>query len=326
MRPSDTADLIVATRKAKGLHGINPNLDKYKNPPKDAHSVISPSEITDRVIARALRGIWGAKLPWAKTHSHIRFAPGQVTIVAGALGSFKSSALSQVVIGLAEQNFRICVTSLEEPIEEYGWRMAKQLAANSSPDENQIGNAFESLHERLWFWDVHGEMAADRALAMMAYCAYDLNIEHFVFDNFTCVINPSNEAVTEQWEFIRRAVRLARDSGMHIYIVMHTRKGIHDNRDRPPTVDDIRGSSTIAQQVDQVIMAWRNIKKEDAINEAGSVIVDGKDLSSEPDLTLLCEKAKFTGWRGRVKLWSRPREWQFVESGAHDALPSTLLG
>jgi twinkle protein len=304
----------------------NLDLDRYVDPPKDANRIVKPSEILDRVLERGQQRVYGATLPWQKTHNYIRFAPGQITVWAAPSGSFKSSLLSQINIGFCEQGQLVCVTSLEEPLGEYGFRMARQCWAADEPTAEQITAAHKVLDDRLWFWDAHGEMTAVRAVAMMRYCAYELGIQQFVFDNVTNVVDPSNDNTSEQWKFVRSAHRLARDSGMHVHLVMHTRKNASDHKERPPSADDIRGSGSIAQMVDQIFMPWRNLKKEDTTTEAGAVVVDGRDWSIEPDVTLMVEKAKFTSWRGRVKLWSKPQQWQFLSNGLDDALPTSLLG
>lgn len=325
-------DQVVEAHRRKGLRTVRPDLDPYMKPPADAHRVIPPTEIASRVIERAARGLHGAKLPWSKTHNRIRFASGQVTVWGGAMSSYKSTLLSQFVVGLCEQGYRTVVTSLEEPLDEYGWRLARQMQARGELSEVEIEAAFEALDERLWFWDVENECSAARAIAMMRWCADQQQIQHFVLDNVTCIVDPSNDNATEQWQLIRSAVRVARATGMHIHLVIHTRKGIHDNREKAPTVDDLRGSSTIPQQADQIILVWRNVLKEDVVSEAGSVMVEDpktkrvKDWSEEPDVRLLVEKAKFTQYRGRITLWKQPQSWTFGESGLDSAAPSILLG
>jgi twinkle protein len=109
---------------------------------------------------------------------------------------------------------------------------------------------------------------------------------------------------------------------MHVHLVMHTKKDQGDYMDRPPRAGDLRGSGSIPQMADNVLMFWRNMKKEDRIAEDG--ISD--ELAREADLTILVEKAKFTRWRGRVKLWNQRAAWQFVEHGHDIATASRLMG
>jgi len=298
------------------------DLAKYIDAPSDMHRIVRPSDLVDRVIERARRGLVGATLPWAKTNKVVRFPRNQITIWGGPMGSWKSSGLSQCAIGWAEQGERVCITSLEEPLDEYQFRQAQQMIARDEVNDDEVRRCAEALSaDRMWFWDAEGEMTAERAVAMMRYCAKELGITQFVFDNVTNVVDPSNDNTSEQWRFMRSAHRLARDTGMHVHLVMHTRKDQGEYGDKPPRANDLRGSGSIPQMADNVLMFWRNIKKEDKVAEEGV----SYELASEADLTIMVEKAKFTRFRGRIKLWNQRSAWQFVESGNDYAAPSSLL-
>jgi twinkle protein len=299
------------------------DLADYIDAPVDAHRVIRPVDLVERVIERARRGVYGATLPWSKTHKAVRFPAHQITVWGGPMGSWKSSCLSHCAISWAEQGERVCITSLEEPLDEYQFRQAQQMHARDDVSDSDVRKAAQALSaDRMWFWDAEGEMTAERAVAMMRYCAKELRITQFMFDNVTNVVDPSNDNTSEQWRFMRSAHRLARDSGMHVHLVMHTKKDQGDYMDRPPRAGDLRGSGSIPQMADNVLMFWRNMKKEDRIAEDG--ISD--ELAREADLTILVEKAKFTRWRGRVKLWNQRAAWQFVEHGHDIATASRLMG
>lgn len=314
----------------------NIDIDRYVDPPADSHRIISGAKVAEMVVAAGKRENHGAKLPWSKTHNRWRFAGGQISIWAAAQSSFKSSLLGQTMIGFVEQGEKVCVASLEEPLANYGRRLARQMWARNDVADDDIRRALSTVGDRYLFWDVHGEMSADRAVAMMRYVAFEHGVTQFVFDNVSDVIDPGNDNATEQWKFVKSAVRLARDTcidgvgGMHIHLVMHTRKAGTDLRKpRRPCIDDIRGSGTAAQLVDNVLMPWRNLEKEQAIEEAGSVKVEDVDYSRQPDCTLLVEKFKFAraGFdRGAIGLWKYPDAWRFQQAGDPEPTPSTLIG
>lgn len=301
------------------------DLRKYIEPPPDAHRIVPLTELTDRVIARAEAGAVGETLPWSGARSYLRFAPGQLTVWAGGAASFKSTILSQVVLGFAEQAARSVVTTLEEPIEEYGLRLSQQGLCTESPTREQVRELYGALADRVYCWDVTGTMKRDRALAMMRWCAGELKVNHFVFDNVTKVVNPSNEASTDQWAFIRDCHQLARDSQMHIHLVMHSRK---EGRDGDvPTMNDVRGTSTIVDQADQIVMTWRNTKKEEM--RAGTLNCDEHEerkLREQPDLMLRVAKAKFGGREGKIGLWIDVRARAFVHGADGSWSKCSLLG
>jgi twinkle protein len=249
------------------------------------------------------RGAVGETLPWETARDEIRFAPGQLTIWAGAAASFKSTVLSQVVLGFAEQGSRSLVTTLEEPAEEYGLRLTTQALAEQHPPSGMVSEFHQSTDDLIQVWDVQGSMRIDRVLKMMKYCAVELGAKHFIFDNVTKVIDPSNDAATAQWQFINNSHTLARQLGMHVHLVMHSRKEGRDGT--VPTMNDIRGSSSSVDLADQVIMTWRNRLKED-VQQGSSQLSDAKQSETlkQPDVLLCIEKAKFGGREGKIGLWA----------------------
>lgn len=302
------------------------DLDRYERRPEDAHKLLSPVDVMERVITRMHAGAVGETLPWSTAASYLRFAPGQLTVHAGGAASFKSTILSQMVLGFCEQGARCAVTSLEEPVEEYGLRLCQQGLADPSPKPSRVSALYQALHERLIFWDVTGHMPRERALAMMRYCAYERGVQHFVFDNVTKVVNPGNDAMAEQWAFIRDCVEVARTTKMHVHLVMHSRKSGRD-RDETPTMNDIRGTGTIVDQADQVVMVWRNRRKEEV--QDGTLDLEGDERArviKQPDVLLCIEKAKFGGREGKVGLWRDHPTRLFFHGFEINPQPSMLLG
>lgn len=88
-----------------------------------------------------------------------------------------------------------------------------------------------------------------------------------------------------------------RDTGQHIHLVTHSRK--LKNEAEPPGKYDVRGSGSITDQVDNVVIVWRNKPKEEAIsaNKATLEVADG------PDCVLIVEKQRHFEWEGRIGLW-----------------------
>lgn len=301
------------------------DLDRYAQAPEDAHKLLRPVDLIDRVVTRMQAGAVGEKLPWATAENYLRFAPGQLTVWAGGAASFKSTVLSQIVLGFCEQGALSAVTSLEEPVEEYGLRLCQQGLAIQTPPPARISALYQALQDKMIFWDVTGTMKRDRALAMMRYCAYERGIQHFIFDNVTKVINPANDAMTEQWAFIRDCHQLARDTRMHVHLVMHSRK--EGREGNAPTMNDIRGTSTIVDQADQIVMTWRNRRKEELFDGTLSV-EDGEraELQRAPDVLLCVEKAKFGGREGKIGLWRDNATRLFFHGSGVDPRPTKLLG
>jgi len=300
------------------------DLDSWEPPPPDATKLMKLADLTDRVIERIKRGPTGETLPWPTAHSYLRFPPGLLTIWGGGPGSFKSTILSQVTLGFAEQGARSIVTTLEEPVEEYGLRLAQQATASEFPSAEAVSRFHDATDDLIQVWDVEGHIEAKRIMKMIRYCAIELGAKHFIFDNVTKVLDPSNDAASMQWKFINACHTLARQTKMHIHLVMHSNKTGRGGE--VPTMNDIRGSSTSSDLADQICMAWRNRLKED-VND-GSVKISEKErdeLLKAPDNLLCVEKAKFGGREGKIGLWRHAPTRLFFHGSGIDPKQTSLL-
>jgi len=108
-----------------------------------------------------------------------------------------------------------------------------------------------------------------------------------------------------QKDFVSDCTNLAPDTGMHVHLVHHIRKGQTD--EQMPQKVDMKGSGSIADQVDNVWMVWRNKKKE-RLQEAGQPV-----QMEEPDAMLLCEKQRNGESEPRLRLWFHAQSQQFTE-------------
>ena len=85
---------------------------------------------------------------------------------------------------------------------------------------------------------------------------------------------------------------------MHVHLVAHSRKG----KDEKEIVGklDVKGSSDITNQADNVITVWRNKKKEEQ-RAANQLSED--DEGQQPDAVIFCDKQRDTGWEGKIPFW-----------------------
>src|SRR5690606_25200736 len=131
--------------------------------------VLSADSWTEALVQSIRHGneLTGAKLPWSKTHDHIRFRSGEVTIWQGINGHGKSQVLGQVVLGFAAQNERSCIASFEmKPVLTLK-RMLRQVSMNDSPSEKIARSMTSWLHDRLWIYDQLGSVNIDALAAVI---------------------------------------------------------------------------------------------------------------------------------------------------------------
>lgn len=256
----------------------------------------------------------GQVLPWEKTIGTIAFRPGEVTLWAGYNGHGKSLALGQFCVGLVTQAKNMCIASLEmKPVITLA-RMCRQAAGTSKPDPDFIRMFHQTTDYCMWFYDQQGTVSADKMIGVMRYAAEVKGCHHFILDSLLkCGIGEDD--YTAQKMFVDRICTVARDTGMHIHFVAHSRKGKDEKT--PPGKMDVKGTGSITDQVDNVITWWRNKAKEDAARS-------GEELDdSQPDALLVCDKQRNGNWEGKVGFWFEPASLQFVESA--NRMPMDML-
>lgn len=285
----------------------------YMDDTDHAHKVRPAASFVDDVVAHFHdpRGPIGQKLPWPKTHGLIRFRPGEVTLWSGFNGSGKSLVLGQVCLGLVAQKQVVCIASMEMKPATTLARICRQAYGDAVPDVEFIREFHSITNRRLWLYDQQGSVKVDKMLAVVRYCADQIKVGHVVIDSLMKCGLPEDD-YNAQKAFIDGLTVAARDYGVHIHLVAHSRKG----RDEfaPPGKMDVKGTGAITDQVDNVITVWRNKAKERDLE-------DGKhDRSREPDALLICDKQRNGEWEGKVQLWFHPVSTQFVESGMGGAM------
>ena len=262
-------------------------------------------------------------LPWEKSHRLFQFRPGEVSLWFGVNGHGKSLATGLAGLSLCTQEQRVCIASFEMKPRKTLERMDRQFTSQAAPTpfelaDPQVNSAFRDTYEqfrdwtnrKLWLYDQQGTIKAKKAIAVMRYCAKELKMDHFFLDNLgKCVLNEDD--YNGQKYLIDEATAIARDYGMHIHVVHHSKKLASE--EALPDKMDSKGSGAIADQVDNVLIIWRNKKKE-RDQQAGKMV-----SASEPDALLICDKQRNGEWEGRFTLWYERDSQQFV--GADGAAP-----
>ena len=253
-------------------------------------------------------------MPWPKTEHSFRFRPGEVTLYAGSNGGGKSLITGQIALGLIKQKQKICIQSFEMKPKRTLYRMLRQFAGENiefpkfMSKEKYIGKLLDRFHDfagnRMWLYDQQGTVTTQQVIAVTRYCAMELGIGHVFIDSLMkCV--PGEDDYNAQKMFVDEITAVARDHNIHIHLIHHIRK--LQNEELQPNKNDIKGTGAIADQVDNVLLVWRNKKKEHDKQKKGTA--DDK----LPDTMLMCEKQRNGESEDWFNLWYDKESQQFVE-------------
>jgi twinkle protein len=243
----------------------------------------------------------GVPTPWKKLGDKLKFRPHEVTLWSGINGHGKSLGIGQVLLGFLQHGQGSCIASLEMKPEITLARMVRQFFAEEKPDAESIREFHREVGSHLYVYDQVGTVSAEKMFAVIRYCAEELKLKHFVLDSLMKISGIGEDDYTAQKQFVDRLCAEAKDTGIHIHLVAHSKKQ-RDER-TPPGKMDVKGSGTITDQVDNVITWWRNKAKEQS----------DAPVASEPDALLICDKQRNGEWEGKAVFWFDPKSQRFEE-------------
>jgi twinkle protein len=285
------------------------DFDAYLTDDDDGRAKVRPaSEFTDDVV-KLIHGEQensGFATPWAKVENRLMFRPGEVSLWAGVNGHGKSGALGFVVLHSLTEGAKACIASMEMMPAATMGRMCRQAASSNMPTVEYIEKFHKWTDRRLWLYAQQGQVHGDRIIAVARYARKELGCDHFVIDSLMkCGIAPDD--YTAQKNFVDALCALARDTGLHIHLVHHIRKG--DTEKAAPDKFDIKGAGEITDLVDNVLIVFRNKRKENEMVKAMREKDNDKRekamqlLDAQGDTILICEKQRHFSWEGQINLF-----------------------
>ena len=105
----------------------------------------------------------------------------------------------------------------------------------------------------------------------------------------------------KQVDFVNDLQKLAFDYKFHAHLICHIRK--LESPTKIPTIYDLKGSGSIADQVDNAFIVWRHHDKAEK----------PEDYPDAPDVLFKCVKNRHGEWTGGKRMFYGPNgSYQFV--------------
>lgn len=257
-----------------------------------------------------------------KAKNLIEFRPGEVTGWAGFNGHRKSMFTSQLALDLCAQQQRTLVASFEMQPGKTLARMARQMSAVARPAEVTRRRFAKWTDGRLWLFDHQGRTTAEAVIGLCRYFAQELKGRHVFVDSLMMVC-PSEDTLDQQAQFVGDLCGVAKDTDLHVHLVLHSRKPQSGDESKPPSKYDIRGAAAISDKLDNVVTVWMN-KRRREVMEAGPSHRDYADLEGKPDALVTVEKQRNAEWEGRMQLWFHQPSLRFCDSRSEPIEPYEL--
>lgn len=266
-----------------------------------------PSEYLDDVekyFSEDLTG--GLELPFKKTVDDFKIRMGEITLVTGYSGHGKSAWLNQVMLGLMKQE-KTMIASFEMLPKATLGRMCQQTG-EAMPNYEYIKDFLSKLEHNLYLYDPEGETTSEKVLEVIYYCAEKLGVKLMVIDSLMkCGINEDD--LNKQKSFANKLAVAARDLGIHIFIVAHSRKTAneHDNANK----FDVAGSANLTNLVDNVISVHRNKKREEEVLNGS---LDTEIMNQPPSAVYLLKQRHGRGIETKWGFGFKPETFQYTET------------
>lgn len=278
------------------------------DPDELKHASYYEDEVLDLLTGKQV-DLVGYRTPWSKVGQRFRFRRGELTILAGENFHGKSDACGHFTVDCLAQGALACVASLEYKPARWLRNITTQASAKSSePMTRDYGQAvFDWIKRNLWVFDVSGAKVGS-ILEVFEYARRRYGIDLFVIDNLQkCGIADDDYAA--QKIFAEKLSDFARDHDVHVILVHHVNKSSDEG---PRHSSAIKGSGGITDMANNVIIWWRNRKKEREIEAAAGKPID-EDLLDQCDAMMIVEKQRETGDTPKVLLWFDKHCKQFKE-------------
>ena len=327
MQMSDVQKRAQELDEARRIRIVKPDevdFEKYLKANDVAQKIKQAGEFLDELQNELANPVVDSHqtMPWPKTHQGFQYRAGEVTLYAGGNGGGKSMVTGMIALGLIKQKQKIMIASFEMKPKRTLFRMLRQFAGENIEqpryvDRNRYLSALilrmrTFAHANLWLYDQQGTVTAQQVIAVSRYSAVELGVQHIFIDSLMKCVSGEDD-YNAQKMFVDELTSLARDHNVHIHLIHHIRKLASE--EIKPNKNDIKGSGSISDQVDNVLMVHRNKKKEhDAQNGPVDPLI--------PDAYLMCEKQRNGEAEDWYSLWYMKDSQQFVES--HDSVPMSF--
>ncbi len=247
-----------------------------------------------------------------------RIRSGELTVWTGFSGHGKSQLLGHLMVHLLSRGEKAFIASMEMPASmtlQNLWRQASGFRKPEQPDvDGHFRRIFDWFIGKLWIYDRMGDVDAREVLSVMNYTARRYGVRQFVVDSL-CKLSVASDDYDGQKRILNDFCALAKDMGVHIHLVAHSKKPQHNSESNIPGKYEVSGSAAITDLAWNGVTVWRNKEKEQRLDP------DSENYEMDPEkrsawtqtYDAFCKvwKQRMTGQEPAKRLWFDRESWQF---------------
>jgi twinkle protein len=215
----------------------------------------------------------------------------------GFNGHKKSMTLGYISLNFIAHNEPVCIASLEMKPSSTITRMLSQAAGTIQPTPYAYQTFVNFCENKLYLYDKQGTITPETMYGVMYYAAEKLGCKHFIVDSLMRVVAGEDD-YNAQKDFVSKLCDIALETGLHIHLVHHNRKG---DETKPAGRYGAKGSGSLSDNVHNALEVWQNKNKKPE-----------DDDTDKPDMFIFCDKQREGSWQGAIGLWFDPNSLQMM--------------
>ena len=258
----------------------------------------------------------GAWLPWESMDA-VRFRNGEVSLWGGQNFSGKSALITQSMLhwlrGNSSYRERMLLISPEFSPALNLARIVQQCVGKMPVNINEadVVAVLAWLQDKFMIYDAVGSVDVDDLTAVCYYASEELGVSQVIIDNLTVIKLEGSDVNQAQAELITNFVQCARQTGLHIHAIAHTRK---PQPGEGMSRYSIRGAGQLSDLSDNVLIVERNHRKEEKLADITLDDEERKLVRRQSDTKLRVDKQRHgTAWVGFAKLYFNPISMRWSE-------------
>jgi len=306
-------------------------LDKYRDVTHQ-HNVTNPLLYREELVDffQGDPNTKGLAMPYNQLEG-FRIREGEITLLASANFAGKSAIMGQCATQWMREGQKILLISPEFSPELNLSRIVQQVIGKAPRDitEADVTAVLMWLENKLMVYDALGQIEVEDICAVSQFAREELGVSMVIIDNLT-VLKLVGETNTAQGNLMTDLVQVARSTGLHIFLVAHTRK--------PSPGEEmgrysIRGASQLSDLADNVLMIERNERKEKLLQDMGLSDEERQEIRRQSDTKIKVSKQRHgSASTPTAKLYYSPQSmrWydqiQFIDRPFNEVVDMAKLG
>lgn len=251
----------------------------------EVQNVVSVRSSIKNVLRNIRNGdseeIFGYDTPWKAINDKLGpVKPGNLVIVAGRPKTGKSTWVYNWMLHLGRQNIPTGMYTCEMRVDKITWRMCQMKVASlprleEDADPSDILEAMIQIPNNMHFYYPQpGDLELEKVEQQIREMVQRYGIKVFFFDNlhFLCRGDDEKAMLDKASQTFKM---LAENLGIVIVCLTHPKKG-SDSKNL--TNDDLKGSSSIFQDADAVLLLNRRLDIDDDVKEEQAELLLAKTM------------------------------------------------